>query len=803
MVAVPVKSKAVPMPAISLDNVQPGLSYRYFEGSWNQLPDFNSIKAKQKGISKGLDTDYRGNRDINFAFSYKGLIRVPSSGFYTLVMKSCDGSRIFIDKKLILDNDGMHSATERRVTVVLEEGLHRFECNWFRGDNPGHKEFTGIWLGWECPNSKLEMIPATAFFSEQAKAIPSITLKIKDPTEKGDNMLVILPQIEARGTSLDRVVIFQGNMIWGQSTKVPYAISGPLSPGINRLRGRLYYDGCATVDGSEIIEVEGAGVDLSPWKMAVQGESGLPHAFNMKGDTIDFIGDGEYFVYQKIRGDFTLTCRVDSFLSQAAGADPASWIGLLVKETDKLNQGGHFGIYHTAGYGLRGSCDTSDIVGTRMSTMDYSKDHPWIHVVRRGNVFTGYSSSDNKNWKKTTEWTWPMSEELYAGLTFRTIPHRSPSLFRGTISNTSLTVGSPQIDEVIPVKNLDKNAPCISGLVQSISQPELLLARTTHDGLLISRDEGNSWHKANKGRKDLAGLAVRSVAINHKNPSIMLCATGMVASDGKLESGLWRSVNSGLTWQLVTNGIDFDGQGPTRFCGEVVAFDPQNPQIAVAAGETSGIFISRDAGQTWQRTGLEGERITCVKFHPSNKPGYLLVATCADEELSLFGLGQPASSAPKASEGCLYQTRDHGVHWHRRFNRKSFGVTNIALRDTYIDLIVLSSTRGIYTSECMAYKFYQRNEGIDRDTPFTALGTDERYQGVVFYAAPLASKKASPIVTTGNWQRWKALSGIPAGENIVAITVGVDDKTVFIVRTSSILRFHPNTGVETIYTLRK
>ena len=375
-----------------------------------------------------------------------------------------------------------------------------------------------------------------------------------------------------------------------------------------------------------------------------------------------------------------------------------------------------------------------------------------------------------------------------------------PATQGGRISNASLTAGTPPIDEVMPVKNLDKNAPYISGLVQSVSQPEILLARTTHNGLLISRDEGNSWHKANKGRKGPASLAVRSVAINPSDAGFILCATGMVTADGELESGLWRSTDCGTTWQLVSEKIDFDGRGPTRFCGEVVAFDPQNAEIAVAAGEIAGIFISRDKGQTWQQAGLEGERITCVKFHPSNKPGYLLVATCADEELPLFGLGRPATPAPKAIEGCLYQTRDHGGNWYRRFNRKSFGVTNIALRDTYVDLIVLSSTRGIYTSECMAYKFYQRNEGIERDTPFTALGTDEKYQGPVFYTAPLASKEAESIVTTGNWQRWKALAGIPAGENVVDITVGVDDKTIFITRTDSILRYHPNTGVQTIYT---
>jgi len=91
-------------------------------------------------------------------------------------------------------------------------------------------------------------------------------------------------------------------------------------------------------------------------------------------------------------------------------------------------------------------------------------------------------------------------------------------------------------------------------------------------------------------------------------------------------------------------------------------------------------------------------------------------------------------------------------------------------------------------------------EGIDRDTPYTALGTDGKYIGPIFHAAPLSSTGKDPVVSSGNWQRWRALPGVPTGAPVVAIKTDVaDPKTIFIVRTDDILRSRRGTGVSRIY----
>ena len=724
---------------------------------------------------------------------------MPAGGFHVVVLKSCDGSQVRIDGQLVLDNDGLHSATERRATVALERGLHRFECVWFRGYEPGHKEWTGLWLGWERPGASLEEIPLIAWSCEDSGDLPEMRLV----AEQDANQLRTRPQIVARGASISRVVVFQNGLVWGESATAPFEIPGLLSPGTNRLRARLYYNEGRTIDDPRTLEFRGVASDLSPWTLTAVGQPGLPHAIRFRAGAMEFVGEGEYLAHQKVRGNFTLTGRVDDILTKSAGADDGSWMGLLVKETTD-NTGDHFGIYQTAGAGLRGSSDTADFIGSRMSSWEYAKGHPWLRVVRRGHVFTSYSSPDGSAWTKAMEWMKPMRDEVFAGVTMRTIPYRSQALFRGTASHISLNAGALPPDSVKPAHGFDPLEPSFSGLVQSLSQPAVLVARTTHDGLRISEDGGATWREAKPGGKSPAARAVRSVAIHPRDAKVILCAVGATDSDGRLQSGLWRSADGGATWRLVTTEIDFDGRGPARFCGEVAAFDPNQSDLVVAAGETRGLFISRDAGRTWEPLGLAGERITCVAFHPTHQPGYLVVGTCADAELPVFGCGQPAAPAPKADQGRLYVTRDHGKSWDRRIERTAFGITGIALRDGVFDLMVIATTRGVYTTETLAHNLYQRMEGVERDTPFTALGTDGKHIDPRFHAAPLAATGENPIVTTGNWQRWTPRSGVPSGASIIAVKVDTaNPQTVFVVRPDAIFRTTPQAGPEKLVAIRE
>ena len=84
--------------------------------------------------------------------------------------------------------------------------------------------------------------------------------------------------------------------------------------------------------------------------------------------------------------------------------------------------------------------------------------------------------------------------------------------------------------------------------VQSLYSPGTFYARSTGGGVLKSSDGGDTWQPVNGALKGKDALMVRSVAVHPKDPSIVLRGGGYL-KDGKLVSGLWKSVDGGKSWK--------------------------------------------------------------------------------------------------------------------------------------------------------------------------------------------------------------------------------------------------------------
>lgn len=69
----------------------------------------------------------------NNAIRFEGWFKLQSAGKYTLHLGSDDGSKIWIDGKLIIDNDGIHPHTVISKTVELYKGEHKVEVGVFDG----------------------------------------------------------------------------------------------------------------------------------------------------------------------------------------------------------------------------------------------------------------------------------------------------------------------------------------------------------------------------------------------------------------------------------------------------------------------------------------------------------------------------------------------------------------------------------------------------------------------------------------------------------------------------------------------
>src|SRR4029450_1844630 len=121
-----------------------GLQYAYYEGSWDKLPDFGKLTPKAVGDATNFDVALSPRKD-NFALRFDGTIRLDQDGEYLFLIGSDDGSRLVIDEKEVIDNDGIHAFQQKRKKIKLAAGIHTVAGEFFEqgGEKGLHAHFEG------------------------------------------------------------------------------------------------------------------------------------------------------------------------------------------------------------------------------------------------------------------------------------------------------------------------------------------------------------------------------------------------------------------------------------------------------------------------------------------------------------------------------------------------------------------------------------------------------------------------------------------------------------------------------------
>jgi alpha-L-fucosidase len=151
-------TKVKPAPAANVDGVVSGIQYSYYEGDWSALPDFTKLKALKSGTLSTFDLSPRSQPEY-FGLEYNGYIRISEDGVYSFFVASDDGSRLLVDNKLLVDNDGLHSMVEKNGVVALSAGLHPLTVQYFQ--KSGGRDIKVLVEG---PKSSKVEIPASMLF---------------------------------------------------------------------------------------------------------------------------------------------------------------------------------------------------------------------------------------------------------------------------------------------------------------------------------------------------------------------------------------------------------------------------------------------------------------------------------------------------------------------------------------------------------------------------------------------------------------------------------------------------------------
>lgn len=152
-------TKVAVQPAVKAAKTKSGLTYNYYEGNWDKLPDFAGLKAIKNGTAGKIDLV---NKQIPeyFGFEFTGFVKIDKDDIYKLSIESDDGSSLTVDDKFIVDNDGLHGTVEKSGAFALAKGMHKIKVQYF--NKTGGADLK---VSIESPKMKKQIIPVSILFN--------------------------------------------------------------------------------------------------------------------------------------------------------------------------------------------------------------------------------------------------------------------------------------------------------------------------------------------------------------------------------------------------------------------------------------------------------------------------------------------------------------------------------------------------------------------------------------------------------------------------------------------------------------
>ena len=157
-------------------------------------------------------------------------------------------------------------------------------------------------------------------------------------------------------------------------------------------------------------------------------------AFSVQGSGSDINGtaDSFHFLYQPLIGDGTIVARLASF--QGSGAYQKA--GVMIRETLAAGSSNVFVAKQGTGSSLIFDYRTATGGSTSQSSATASLPY-WVKLVRSGNSFSGYTSSDGVNWTQVgSTQSISMAQSVYIGLAV--VSNNNSALATASFDGTSI-----------------------------------------------------------------------------------------------------------------------------------------------------------------------------------------------------------------------------------------------------------------------------------------------------------------------------------------------------------------------------
>lgn len=155
----------------------------------------------------------------------------------------------------------------------------------------------------------------------------------------------------------------------------------------------------------------------------------------------------------------------------------------------------------------------------------------------------------------------------------------------------------------------------IQNVVPCPTNPNRFYTYVDVGGVCRSDDGGLTWRMLHGHLPPTPGnYQVRGLSVDPRDDKKIIICTGI---GGGAKDGIYVSDDAGETWKK-TLTAQFCGNGASRTAGFIIARNPQNPDVLVAASMGDGVWKSADNGLTWQESGASDLAICDIKYDRAN-----------------------------------------------------------------------------------------------------------------------------------------------------------------------------------------
>ncbi|WP_185958337.1 family 16 glycoside hydrolase [Fodinibius sediminis] len=153
------------------------LDYDYYAGTYDRIPDFDSLQVTESGSTDSL----AGNiidKDDRYALKYTGTLRTPNRGKYLFRLQNAGMVRMKIDDKIIFDQNSYHRMHENHVaTVMLDSGRHTFSLEYLDHQNDW---YWGLTLFAEGPHLRYQRLHSLSSVPGGGRSLPDIVVESRE-----------------------------------------------------------------------------------------------------------------------------------------------------------------------------------------------------------------------------------------------------------------------------------------------------------------------------------------------------------------------------------------------------------------------------------------------------------------------------------------------------------------------------------------------------------------------------------------------------------------------------------------------